>query len=112
MVTYAIGHLVSIDDSAAPPKWSLDTIPIFPARFGYTVNKMTSKQFKVVKGLLKTATEVVVATDAGREGELIARLILHTERLQRSAETPLDFEGAYPSGSAGRVQEVETRFGL
>ena len=37
---------------------------------------MTSKQFKVVKGLLETATEVVVATDAGREGELIARLIL------------------------------------
>jgi DNA topoisomerase-3 len=76
VVTYAIGHLLSIDDSAAPPKWSLDTIPIFPDRFSYTVNKMTSKQFKVVKGLLKTATEVVVATDAGREGELIARLIL------------------------------------
>ena len=40
------------------------------------MNKMTSKQFKVVKGLLETATEVVVATDAGREGELIARLVL------------------------------------
>ena len=33
VVTYAIGHLVSIDDSAAPPKWSLDTIPIFPDHF-------------------------------------------------------------------------------
>ena len=76
VVTYAVGHLVSIDDAAAPSKWSLDTIPIFPDRFSYVVNKMTSKQFKVIKGLLKTATEVVVATDAGREGELIARLIL------------------------------------
>jgi len=76
VVTYAVGHLVSIDDSVAPPKWSLDTLPIFPSRFTYTVNKTTSKQFAVIRGLLAKATEVVVATDAGREGELIARLIL------------------------------------
>ena len=75
-ITWAFGHLFQIDDSIAPPKWDLATLPIFPEKFKYRLSNGMGKQFKVIKELLKKADEVVVNTDAGREGELIARLIL------------------------------------
>jgi len=67
--------LVEIDDEIAPRKWSLETLPILPETFKYKVIDKTSNQFKVISKLLKEVDEVVIATDAGREGELIARLI-------------------------------------
>ncbi len=76
-ITWAFGHLFEIDDEVAPKKWSLDTLPIFPEKFKYRLTKGAGKQFKVIKELLKKADGVVIATDAGREGELIARLILY-----------------------------------
>lgn len=79
-VTWAFGHLLE----QAPPeaydpafkKWSLETLPIRPAQWKNTVRKDASKQFKVIQTLLKQCSEVVVATDADREGETIGREIL------------------------------------
>ncbi|MDU8543653.1 DNA topoisomerase III [Pseudomonas syringae group sp. J248-6] len=79
-VTWGIGHLLE----TAPPdaygehlkNWSLDTLPILPAQWKVIVKPKTSSQFKVVKQLLKEATELVIATDADREGELIARELI------------------------------------
>lgn len=62
VITNAIGHLVEIDDSIAPEKWSMDTLPIIPQRFKYRPNPKTYSQFKVVKGLVQKATEVVLAS--------------------------------------------------
>jgi len=87
IITWAFGHLFEIDDEIAPKKWSLDTLPIFPEKFQYRLNKGAGKQFKVIKDLLKRADEVVVVMDAGREGELIARLILHQAGWKRWDKT-------------------------
>ena len=76
LITWAVGHLFEIDDEIAPKKWELETLPIFPERFKLKISKGKSKQFKVIKELLKKAEKVIIATDPGREGELIAREIL------------------------------------
>lgn len=80
VVTWCIGHLVE----TAPPdvynpelkKWSLDLLPITPQQWQLVVKSKTSKQFKVVKSLLAKASELVIATDADREGEMIARELI------------------------------------
>lgn len=75
-ITWAVGHLAEIDEEIAPKQWSLSTLPILPGEFRYKITPDKIKQFNVIKNLLKRADTVVIATDAGREGELIARLIL------------------------------------
>lgn len=79
-VTWCIGHLVE----AAPPEaydaqlkhWTIEQLPIIPTHWRVEVKPKTASQFKVVKRLLAQATELVIATDADREGELIAREII------------------------------------
>ncbi|MGJ8518344.1 DNA topoisomerase III [Carnimonas bestiolae] len=79
-VTWGFGHLLE----QAPPdhydpalkKWSFDTLPIVPAQWKLLVTKTGAKQFAVIKKLLKQATDVVISTDADREGESIGREIL------------------------------------
>ncbi len=56
--------------------WTMDTLPIFPEKFLYRVKDKVKHQYSVIESLLKKADEIYIATDAGREGELIARLIL------------------------------------
>lgn len=81
-VTWAFGHLVSLAEpahyDAAFKKWSLDPLPIVPEPFqlALTGNKDARKQFNIIKRLLCAASEIIAATDAGREGELIFRYIL------------------------------------
>lgn len=79
-VTWCIGHLV---EAAAPEvydaalkRWSLEQLPIIPQQWRVEVKPQTATQFKVVKTLLAKATHLVIATDADREGELIAREII------------------------------------
>ena len=79
-VTWCIGHLV---EAAAPEvydaalkRWSLEQLPIIPQQWRVEVKPKTAMQFKVVKALLAKATHLVIATDADREGELIAREII------------------------------------
>ncbi|AZD67486.1 DNA topoisomerase-3 [Pseudomonas chlororaphis] len=79
-VTWCIGHLLE----TAPPEaygiqyknWSLDHLPIIPEQWQVEVKPKTAAQFNVIKRLLNEATTVVIATDADREGEMIARELL------------------------------------
>jgi DNA topoisomerase-3 len=81
-VTWAIGHLVQLktpdEYDPALKRWSLDRLPFVPERFELrpTDNQGAHHQLDVVAGLCRTADELVCATDAGREGELIFRYIL------------------------------------
>lgn len=75
-ITWAFGHLIEISKLNAPPRWDLNNLPILPGDFTYDVVKDKHKQFNTIKHLLSRSQEVVIATDSGREGELIARLIL------------------------------------
>ncbi|MDA7087549.1 DNA topoisomerase III [Pseudomonas sp. SA3-5] len=76
-VTWCIGHLLE----TAPPdaydarykRWVLSDLPIIPERWKMRVKPKTAGQFKAVKRLLGEADELVIATDADREGEMIAR---------------------------------------
>ena len=82
IVTWSLGHLVTLADPEAYSKdyktWSMESLPMLPSKMKLVVIKETSKQFNVVQALLGRAdiTEVIIATDAGREGELVARWIL------------------------------------
>lgn len=80
-VTWAVGHLLE----TAPPEaygqqygnpWSLSALPILPSPWQVVVKKDTQDQFKVIERLLRQVDEVVIATDADREGEVIARELL------------------------------------
>ena len=80
IVTWAIGHLLeSLMPHEYDPqfqKWSLDHLPILPPKFLRKPAEGKHAQLKIVTNLIKRANEVVIATDAGREGEFIAWAIL------------------------------------
>ncbi len=82
VVTWALGHLVTLADPEEYDKkyaqWNLETLPMLPKKMQLVVIKQTAKQFKDVKTQLyrKDISQIVIATDAGREGELVARWIL------------------------------------
>ena len=82
IVTWALGHLVSLADPEQYGKeykeWNMDVLPMMPKHWKLTVLKKTSKQFQTVKKLLlrNDIKDAIIATDAGREGELVARWIL------------------------------------
>src|SRR3954451_7649907 len=81
-VTWALGHLVMLketeDYDPAWKKWSLESLAMVPGRFGLKriEDRGASKQFSVINRLFRAADELIEATDAGREGELIFRYIL------------------------------------
>ncbi len=80
VLTWGIGHLLETAPSDAYgdhlKNWTLNSLPILPQQWKVIVKPKTSSQFKVVKQLLKEATELVIATDADREGEMIARELI------------------------------------
>mgnify|MGYP004501395037 FL=1 len=82
IVTWAMGHLVGLLDPEGYDnkykKWGMETLPMLPKYMKLTVLKKTGKQFNEVKKQLlrDDVSEVVIATDAGREGELVARWII------------------------------------
>ncbi len=81
LVTWCIGHLVELcnpDEYNEQYKvWQLETLPILPDNWKYKISSKTSKQFNVIKKLIerKDVVDLIEATDAGREGELIFRLV-------------------------------------
>lgn len=81
-VTWAFGHLITLKEpeeyDPALKKWTLSTLPFIPKQFELKVaaDKGIRKQFAIIKKLFKSADELICATDAGREGELIFRYIL------------------------------------
>lgn len=84
IITWCVGHLVTLAEPSAYDerfaKWAYEDLPIIPEHFKYKICGDKNKQFKVIKSLMnrKDITEVVNACDAGREGELIFRLVYNT----------------------------------
>lgn len=76
--SWAIGHLVQLSDakSYCSDPWNLKNIPIVPESFLLTPKQNTVSQFNILKRLINKSSEIINATDAGREGELIFRYII------------------------------------
>ncbi|MEN1967439.1 DNA topoisomerase III [Lentibacillus sp. N15] len=89
IVTWALGHLVTLADPEVYDDkyktWKLDDLPMLPNHLKLVVMKKTGKQFSTVKTQLNRndVKEVVIATDAGREGELVARWIIEKARVKK-----------------------------
>ena len=83
IVTWALGHLVTLADPEQYGEqyktWNMDTLPMLPEHWKLVVIKQTCRQFHAVKELIfrKDVSDIIIATDAGREGELVARWILN-----------------------------------
>ncbi|HID36518.1 MAG TPA: DNA topoisomerase III, partial [Ghiorsea sp.] len=80
VVTWCFGHLLEMAEPHAYgeqyKRWSLECLPIIPQRWEHNTKKGASKQLAVIKRLMKKANHVVIATDADREGEVIAREVM------------------------------------
>jgi len=89
IVTWGLGHLITLQDPEDYHKkyqsWKMEDLPIIPEKLELTVIKQTNRQYQTVKTLLhrKDISSIVIATDAGREGELVARWILKKAHNQK-----------------------------
>ena len=92
LVSWCVGHLVELSQPDAYDekyaRWRYDDLPILPEQWQYQVSAATKKQFGILKKLMqrKDVESLVCATDAGREGELIFRLVYHQCGCQKSVE--------------------------
>ena len=84
LVTWCIGHLVQLanpeeyDESLR--RWKMETLPIMPAQFRYEIVSSTKSQFQIVQQLISRSEEIICATDAGREGQLIFEYVLRLSK--------------------------------
>jgi len=82
VVTWALGHLVTLaepdDYDHKLKEWRMEDLPMLPDKMKLKVIRQTAQQFQVIRGLMKRddIKDLVIATDAGREGELVARWIM------------------------------------
>lgn len=89
IITWALGHLVTLATPEEYDKnyktWKLEDLPILPKESKLVVIKKTSKQFHAVKKQMirKDVGEIIIATDAGREGELVARWIIEKANIRK-----------------------------
>ena len=92
IVSWCVGHLVEL---ASPEsydekyeKWRYDDLPILPSQWNYQIAAATRKQFNILKKLMEreNVTGLVEATDAGREGELIFRLVYNQAKCKKPFE--------------------------
>ena len=89
IVTWALGHLVTLADPEAYDEkyksWRLEDLPMLPSQLKLVVIKQSGKQYHIVKEQLnrKDVNEIVIATDAGREGELVARWIIEKAHVHK-----------------------------
>lgn len=118
IVTWALGHLVTLADpesyDSKYARWELDVLPIIPKTMKIEVIKQTRKQYNVVKSLMlrNDVREIVIATDAGREGELVARWIIEKadvkkplKRLWISSVTDKAIKDGFNKLKDGRLYE-------
>ncbi|WP_027097876.1 DNA topoisomerase III [Clostridium paraputrificum] len=118
IVTWALGHLVGLMDPEGYgdkyKKWSMETLPMLPKPMKLTVLKKTSKQYNEVKKQLlrNDVEEIIIATDAGREGELVARWIIDKsgvrkkiKRLWISSQTDKAILDGFKNLKDGRVYD-------
>lgn len=89
IVTWAMGHLVGLMDPEGYDnkykEWKMETLPMLPKHMKLTVLKKTGKQYNEVKKQLlrNDVNEIIIATDAGREGELVARWIIEKSGVKK-----------------------------
>jgi len=118
IVTWALGHLVTLADPEAYDKklaeWKLEDLPMLPTPLRLSIIKQSGKQYSTVSELLnrKDVTEIVIATDAGREGELVARWILEKAKVRKpikrlwiSSVTDKAIKDGFASLRDGRLYE-------
>ncbi|GKX66227.1 DNA topoisomerase III [Inconstantimicrobium mannanitabidum] len=118
IVTWALGHLVGLADpevySDKYKNWSLETLPMLPGNMKLMVLPKTSKQFYEIKKLLnrEDVTDIIIATDAGREGELVARWIIEKvgskkpiRRLWISSQTDKAINDGFKNLKPGKAYE-------
>lgn len=116
LVTWAIGHLVQlVSPQTYDPAWkrfAWETLPMIPQQWQMEPIDRTASHFKIVSSLVKKATTIVIATDAGREGELIGREILElckfkgkVMRLWASTLTAADLRHAFQNLLPGEEKE-------
>ena len=92
VVTWALGHLVTLADPEEYDKkykeWKMEDLPMMPKKMELVVIRQTAKQYQTVKTQLfrKDVSEIIIATDAGREGELVARWILEKARCTKTVK--------------------------
>ena len=119
IVTWALGHLVTLADpesyNSKYARWELEDLPIIPKSMKTEVIKQTRKQFSLVKELMlrNDVKEIVIATDAGREGELVARWIIEKagvkkplKRLWISSVTDKAIKDGFNNLKDGRLYEA------
>ncbi|MBN8191379.1 DNA topoisomerase III [Bacillus sp. NTK074B] len=89
IVTWALGHLVTLAEPESYDdrykSWKLEDLPMLPPSLNLVIIKKTGKQFSTVKAQMNRpdVKEIVIATDAGREGELVARWIIEKARVNK-----------------------------
>ncbi|ADU31056.1 DNA topoisomerase III [Evansella cellulosilytica] len=89
IITWALGHLVTLADPEAYDQkyksWKIEDLPMIPNHLKLVVIKKTSKQFHAVKSQLHRSDvgDIIIATDAGREGELVARWIIEKAKISK-----------------------------
>ncbi|MUT64315.1 DNA topoisomerase III [Paenibacillus sp. NEAU-GSW1] len=115
VVTWALGHLVTLAEpeeyDAKYRTWSLEDLPLLPQKMNLKVMKETSHQYKAVAQLCRRQDigELIIATDAGREGELVARWIMELvhwrkpfKRLWISSQTDKAIKDGFNSLKPGK----------
>jgi DNA topoisomerase III len=118
IVTWALGHLVTLADPEVYDdkykKWSMETLPMLPERMKLIVIGKTAKHFGEVKKVMSRndIDEMVIATDAGREGELVARWIIEKagfrkplKRLWISSQTDKAIRDGFNKLKSGKEYE-------
>lgn len=89
VVTWALGHLVTLaepdDYDKNLKQWRMEDLPMLPEKMKLKVIRQTSHQYQVVRGLMQRSDikDLIIATDAGREGELVARWIMDMARWKK-----------------------------
>ncbi|MBU5675540.1 DNA topoisomerase III [Alkaliphilus sp. MSJ-5] len=89
IVTWALGHLVTLADPESYndkyKSWRIEDLPMLPSDLKLVVIKKTGKQFNIVKDQMhrRDVGEIIIATDAGREGELVARWIIDKAKVNK-----------------------------
>ena len=92
LVSWCVGHLIELANpefyNEKYEKWRYEDLPILPENWEYQVSESTKKQFRILKGLMERddVSSLVEATDAGREGELIFRLVYHQAKCTKPFE--------------------------
>jgi len=125
-ITWGFGHLVELVEPKEYKeewgKWDLDSLPILPEKYKFQIPKDKKKQFNIVKKLLLSSSEIIVATDPDREGENIARSIINmagaskipTKRLWVNSTLPDRIRKAFTdlkdgNDFIGMYKEAQTR---